>query len=138
MAGQELAVPSIDKAGVVDIFSRQFRNGAAHDIEIQLCRQAGEGLLDLTARFFTVGSEAAVFIGTAEHLRQYGDVCSCLFGCLDLFTGGAEIGGFVRCDQHLDQCNAHQKIPPDPRNSRRPDSSRAKQDGNRGVYRPSL
>lgn len=49
MAGQELAVPSIDKAGVVDVFSRQFRDGTAHDVKVQLCRQAGEGLLDLAA-----------------------------------------------------------------------------------------
>ena len=107
VAGQELTVPSVNKTGVVDVSLRQFWNGPAHNVEPKLRRQVGEGLLDLSAFRLAIGPETAVFIGAAEHLRQYGDVRARLLGGPDLFTGGAEIGGFICCYPHLNQCNTH-------------------------------
>lgn len=60
------------------------------------------------ARLLTIGAEAAVFIGAAEHLRQDGNIRPSGRRLTELFGGGAEISLPVRRHRHLDQCYAHE------------------------------
>ena len=104
---QQAAVGTVDIAGVVDPLSRQLRHRAADDDDAQLRRQGGQGPLRLAALRLPVGTEAVVLIGTAEHLRQHGEVRAVPGGLPDPAAGGLDVLPPVCGHPHLDQCHAH-------------------------------
>ena len=94
-------------AGVVDPVPLQLRQGPTHHVQLQLRRQGGEGGLGLSSRRLTVVPEAGVVIGTAEHLRQNGDIRLPGLGFPEAAAGGFDVFRFVRRDGHLNQRGAH-------------------------------
>ena len=102
-----VALPVEDEAGVVQLLPVQLGEGAAHHPDVVGAGGGRKRLPDRAAGGLGVGAEILMLIGTAEHLRQYRQVCplSCRRG--DLRHSVCHVLGFVQHGAHLDQSSFH-------------------------------
>ena len=64
-----------DEAGVVQLLPVQLREGAAYHPDVVGAGGVRKSLPDRAACWLGIGAEILMLIGTAEHLRQYRQVC---------------------------------------------------------------
>ena len=70
-----VALPVEDEAGVVELLPVQLGEGAAYHPDVVGAGGVRKSLPDRAAGGLGVGAEILMLIGTAEHLRQYRQVC---------------------------------------------------------------